>query len=95
MSEMTQKQLRFVELERQKASYKSFLAELEQATKDVAEEVGVDGFFQDDQGVVYQIVIPSGEFIYFKKVGYLRTKREGEAKGSLSMAAAKEAGFTL
>ena len=92
-SNLTPKQLRFVELERQKVSYKKFLAELEEATKDVAEEVGIRGHFVDSQGVVYQIVIPNGEFQYFKHIGYVRTKREGEAKGSLSKTAAEELGY--
>lgn len=95
MKDLTPKQLRFIELERQKAGYKKFLAELEEATKDVAEEVGVGGFFQDSAGVVYKIVIPNGEFQYFKHIGYERTRRSDEAKGSLSLKEAAEAGFDV
>lgn len=94
-SNLTPKQLRFVELERQKASYKKFLAELEEATRDVAEEIGIGGHFQDQEGVVYKIVQPTGTFMYYKTVDYERTKREGEAKGSLSAKAAQELGYTL
>jgi hypothetical protein len=51
--------------------------------------------FQDEQGVVYKLVEPTGTFIEFKKLDYQRTRRPGETKGSLSIKEAEEAGFVL
>jgi hypothetical protein len=95
---LTDAQKRFVELERKKAEVKKFFQELDLATKAVAEEVGLNGFFQDpSDGTVYQIVKPEGKFIPYKEVDFIRTRRGylGEAKADLSMKKAEEAGFAL
>ena len=61
----------------------------------VAGEVGMDGYFQDDEQVVYKITCPTGRWVKFDTVSYLRTKRNGEDKGTLSAKEAKEAGFEV
>lgn len=58
-------------------------------------EVGINGYFQDEEGTVYKLVIPNGKFVYFDKLGYERTRRPGEKRGDLSMKEAQEAGFIL
>lgn len=88
-------QKRFVELDRRKAEHKQFLEEYKAAVEAVVAEVGLGAFFQDEQGVVYQAAEPEGRFVYYEKVTVNRTRREGEAKGSLSLKAAKEAGFQV
>lgn len=92
---MTEKQRRLVELDKKKEEIKKFFEELGEAVKAVAEEVGVNGFFQDDEGTVYKIVIPEGKFVYFDPVSYVRTRRSGEKRGDLSIREATEAGFKL
>ena len=92
---MTEAQKKFVELERQKESVKAFFEQLEEATKAVAQEVGIDGLFQDDQGIVYKVVVPEGRFVHYEKLSYVRTKRDGEVRGTLSMKEAEAAGFVL
>lgn len=89
---MTDTQKRFVELERQR---KQFLDDFDAALKAVAEEAGVGNYFQDDQGVVYKIVTPEGRWVRFDAVSYVRTKRDGESKGTLSAKEATEAGFEM
>jgi hypothetical protein len=90
---MTAKQQAFVELEKQRDKFKRYLEELAQATRAVADEIGIGGYFQDDEGVVYKIVAPAGKWVQFESLSYVRTKRVGEDKGSLSVKEAKEAGF--
>jgi len=92
---MTEAQRRLVELEKQKTEYKRLLDELKLVTEAVAKEVGINGFFQDEEGTVYKIVVPGGKWIPFEAISYVRTKREGEKTGSLSIKEAKEAGFEI
>ena len=92
---MTEAQQRFVNLEKQRDQYKAYLKELDTALSEVAVEVGLDGYFQDDEGTVYKVVAPTGKWIAFDPIGYTRTKREGEEKGTLSVKEAKENGFNL
>ena len=93
---MTPVQERFVQLEKKKETIKLYFKELKEATEALAEELGVDGTFQDpEDGTVFQIVEPEGKFVTFEKVSYLRTKREGEKRGTLSIVKAKEAGYEV
>lgn len=92
---MTEVQKRFVELEKQKELVKEFQTKLADAIAGVIQEIGVGAYFQDDEGIVYKTTEPEGKFVFFDKFGYLRTKRDGEAKGSLSVKEAEGAGFKL
>ena len=86
---------RFVELEKKKEEVKKYFDELQVAISAVEAEIGIDGFFQDEQGTVYKIVIPEGRYVAFDKIGYERTRRQGERQGSLSLKEAKEKGFNV
>jgi hypothetical protein len=92
---MTEAQRRFVELERKKEEVKKYFDELNAATEAVSKEVGIGGFFQDDQGTVYKVVIPDGKFVYFEKISYVRTRRSHEKRGDLSIKEAEGAGFKV
>ena len=86
---------RFLELEIKKAEVKKYFEDLSKAIEDVAKEVGVGGFFQDGDGIVYSIVVPEGKFVTYEKLSYVRTKRPGEARGSLSVKEAESKGFLV
>jgi hypothetical protein len=92
---MTEAQLKFVELEKRKEEVKKYFDDLNLAVEAVSREIGINGFFQDNEGTVYQVVVPEGKFVYFEKLSYLRTRRSNEKRGDLSMEKAKAAGFTL
>ena len=92
---MTEAQRKFVELERKKEDIKRYFDELNQACEAVSKEVGVNGFFQDELGIVYKVVVPEGKFVYFEKISYVRTRRPHEKRGDLSMKEAESAGFKL
>lgn len=92
---MTEAQTRFVALERKKEEIKKFFDELNTACEAVVKEVGVNGYFQDEQGIVYKVIVPEGKFVHFEKFGYVRTRRTHEKRGDLSMKEAEGAGFTL
>ena len=89
---MTPIQERFVILEKQR---KQLLEEFDEALQAVAAEVGTDGYFQDNDGVVYKITCPVGRWVKFDTVSYARTKRNGEDKGTLSVKEAQGAGFSV
>jgi hypothetical protein len=92
---LTDKQRRFVALDKRKTEIKQFSEDYKAAVKDVVDEIGVGGYFQDSEGVVYMTNEPDGKFVYFEKYDILRTRREGEKAGSLSLTAARDAGFTV
>lgn len=92
---MTEAQRKFVELERKKEDIKKYFDELNSACEAVVREIGVNGYFQDEQGIVYKVVVPEGKFVHFEKFSYVRTRRSHEKRGDLSMKEAEGAGFTL
>lgn len=92
---MTELQKKFIELDRKKDEVKRFFEEYNEVVSALAQEQGVGSFFQDDKGVVYQVSIPDGKFVYFEKFAVDRTRREGEKAGSLSLKKAREAGFIV
>ena len=92
---LSENQKRFIELEKKKKEYKEFFEELSNSIQSVADEIGIGGMFQDDEGTVYQIVEPEGRFVKFDKIGYVRTRREGEKRGDLSLTKARENGFEV
>lgn len=67
----------------------------DQLEKDMT-EAGMGSYIQDpDTGTVYKIVKPSGTFMYYRDIEYVRTAQEGERAGSLSKKEAEGAGFIL
>jgi len=89
---MTDAQKKFVELEQKR---KQFLEEFDAALLAVAEETGIGNYFQSDDQVVYKIVAPTGRWVKFDPVYYLRTKRADEKSGTLSVKEATEHGFEV
>ena len=92
---MTENQRKFVELERKKDEVKKFYDDLAAATEVLVKETGVGSYFQDEQGVVYKVVIPAGKFVHFDKFGVVRTRRPHEDRGDLSLKEAESAGFKI
>lgn len=92
---MTELQKKFIELDKKKKEYKEFIEEYSNTVNALVEELGVGVFFQDEEGTVYETVVPEGRFVHYEKFSVDRTRREGEAKGSLSMKRAREAGFIV
>lgn len=92
---MTDLQKKFVELERKKEEVKKYFDELSAATAALVKETGVGSYFQDEQGIVYKVVVPDGKFVSFDKFGVIRTKRPHERAGDLSMKEAEAAGYRL
>lgn len=92
---MTPIQSQFVELEKQKEEVKKFFQKLKEATEAVRAEIGLNGYFQDNEGTVYKIVEPKGRFVEYDKLSYVRTRRMNEERGDLSLKEAETAGFAV
>lgn len=92
---MTDKQKRFIELERRKDEIKKYYEDLETALTELVAEQGINSYFQDDQGIVYKLIECEGRWVKFDKFGYTRTKRAGEERGTLSAKEARERGFAI
>ena len=93
---MTPAQRKLIELDKRKPEIKAYYEELRETLAQVAEEIGVEGFFQDGAGnPVYQVIKPQGRFVQFEDLAYIRTKLEDEKRGELSKKKAEEAGFDV
>jgi len=92
---MTQNQQRFIVLEKRKQEIKIYLEELAAVTEDLVKEMGLNSYFQDEEGTVYKLVKPEGRFVKYEEYGYIRTRRLNEKRGDLSIKEAEEAGFTV
>jgi hypothetical protein len=92
---LTDAQQRLIQLDLKEAEIKAYYEELRVVLAEVQAEVGENGMFQADDGTVYKVVKPKGTFVSFKDVDYVRTKREGEDRGSLSVKEASAAGYTV
>jgi len=92
---LTEVQRRFIELDKKKAEVKKFLEEYNAAAEAVVAEVGLMQYFQDEEGIVYKTGVPLGTFVFFPRVEILRTRRDGEKAGSMSLKEAKDAGFDV
>lgn len=58
--------------------------------------LGLGVFIQDpDTKIVYNITKPNGTFMYYRDLDYIRTKKENERAGTLSVKKAQEAGFVI
>lgn len=92
---LTDKQKRFIELDKKKVEMKEFAEQYSAAVSELVAEQGLGTAFQDAEGTVYQTAECDGKFVYFDKFEVKRTRREGERAGTLSLKAAKELGFSV
>jgi hypothetical protein len=89
-------QQNFIELAKKREELTKALKQLNQDLGSIMRDLPLGEMFQDPaDGIVYQIVVPSGTFVEYKSIDYIRTRREGETKGTLSMKEAQAAGFVL
>jgi len=93
---MTEAQQTFIEMSKRYEALKEEMKALKLIMTESMIEIGVGKHFQDHvDNTVFQIVKPTGTFISFDDIGYERTRREGEAKGSMSMKRANELGYNV
>ena len=93
---MTDEQKKFIELTKQLEAVKEQRKEIGSKLEELANIIGVGSSFQDPEDkTVFEIVVPDGTYMYFDKIDYVRTRREGERSGSLSLKRAKELGYEL
>lgn len=92
---LSEKQKRYIELEKKKQEYKLFLEDFKTAVSDLQLEIGVNGHFQDQEGTVYQVANAIGRFVHFDQYEVKRTRREGERSGNLSLTNARDLGYEV
>jgi hypothetical protein len=75
---------------------KEELKKISPKLNEIMEELGIDEAFQDPEtGVVYKIERPKGTFVEYKQIGYVRTKKDSEKRGTLSKKEAEGMGFRV
>jgi len=89
-------QQRFIELAKQKEAIVEELIKTSEALEAVMRELGLNKFVQDSATqLVYKVIVPSGRYVMFPTIDYVRTKTLEEDRGDLSFTAAEEAGFNV
>lgn len=92
---MTELQKKFVKMDKEKDEHKKFFDEYYETVESLFDELGEGKAFQDEDGTVYLTEVPKGRFVDYKTKSIVRTRREGEKKGSLSLKKAQELGFEV
>lgn len=93
---LTDQQQKFIEVSKQLELLKEQRKEIGSQLEELANQIGIGSSFQDPEDkTVFEIVVPDGKYMYFDKIDYVRTRREGERSGSLSLKRAKELGYEL
>lgn len=93
---LTDEQKKFIEVSKRLEELKEQRKEIGSQLEELANVIGVGSSFQDPEDkTVFEIVVPDGKYMYFDKIDYVRTRREGERSGSLSLKRAKELGYEL
>ena len=93
---LTEDEKNLVELSKKVETLKEQLKISQEELDILLNKIGVGYAFQDPSDkTVFEIVKPKGVFVNFKTIDYNRTKRKDEAKGDLSVARAKELGFSF
>jgi hypothetical protein len=93
---MNDQQKRLFELAEEIESKKKEMRKLNEELEVVLRELGEDTYHQDPvTQSVYKVVRPTGTFIEYKTIGYERTAKAGESRGTLSKSEAKEQGFIV
>ncbi|RMG80255.1 MAG: hypothetical protein D6707_06705, partial [Bacteroidetes bacterium] len=92
MSEKARKE--FLTMVEKYEALKKELKEMKPKMQELLEQIGEGEYFTGNN-VVYKVIRPEGTFVSFDKISYVRTKKEDEKRGSLSMKEAKEAGFNI
>ena len=93
---MEETQTKFLDLVKTYEDLQNRLSEVRGQLEEAMKNLGVGTMLQDPStGIVYQVVKPNGTFIYYRDLEYIRTKKEGERAGSLSVKKAEEAGFIV
>ena len=93
---LTDQQKKFIQTTKELELLKEKRKEIGLQLEELANQIGVGSSFQDPEDkTVFEIVVPEGKYMYFDKIDYVRTRREGERSGSLSLKRAKELGYEL
>lgn len=93
---LTPAQQQFLELSQKYEALKEEMKQIKPELDNLMSTIGVGSYFQDPATrLVYKITEPKGTFVEFSRVGYERTKRDDERRGTLSKKEAQEAGFDL
>jgi hypothetical protein len=74
---------------------KPLLEKMSELKADIAARYKIGTHFQDTDGTVFEIDAQEWKSVRMETFAINRTRREGEAKGSLSEKRAKELGYTL
>ena len=81
---MTTTEQNFIDLANQIEALNKQRKELQAKLDSAMLELGIGHVVKSGDGIVYLIDSVKGTYIEYKQIGYTRTKRDGEVKGTLS-----------
>lgn len=84
------------ELAKKREAVLELLKQVDLELEEVLEHLGVDSMYQDPTDlVVYKVVEPTGRYVTYKTIDYVRTRRNPDEKADLAMGEATARGFNL
>lgn len=86
---------KFATLDRQRDAAKAIFENYKEVVAEMHRRRGSNFHWQDAEGTVFQLAISDGRWVTFEPLAVNRTRRNGEAKGTLSEKAAKELGYDI
>jgi seryl-tRNA synthetase len=94
--QMNELETKLIELAEKYETLKEEMKRLKPEMNELLKQIGVGKYFQNPKNmVVYKVEKPRGVFCEYQDIGFVRTKKAGEARGDLSVKEANEAGFVL
>lgn len=93
--EFAKKLEKFIELDKKKAEVKKFFDDYEEIVREIESEACIGFNFQDSEGTVYMLDTMEWKSVRITPFEIKRTRREGEAKGTLSLTKARELGYEV
>lgn len=97
VAELTDDELfkKFATLDIQRDLAKAIFEAYKEVVAEMHRRKGASFHWQDAEGTVHQLAVSDGRWVAFEPLVVNRTRRNGEAKGTLSEKAAKELGYDI
>jgi hypothetical protein len=93
---MTEQQVNFLKVAKEYEALKEQMSKAGEVLTEALKALPLNSYLQDPEtGLVYKVVIPTGTFIAYKAIDYVRTKKAEERQGSLAAKEAQAAGFVI
>lgn len=91
-----EREMKFIEIAKKYEELQEQMKAVREELEATMNTLGTGTYAQDpDTGLVYKITKPTGTFMFYRDIDYVRTAKATERAGTLSKKEAEEAGFVV